>query len=80
MGFGDASVFSLKPLTIIIKDDVPFTEDSAKSLGFYASGFFCKVLEDATGNTYEMTSNEVFGSDYNYFRFVLEPTAKSQIV
>ena len=80
MGFGDASVFSLKPLTIIIKDDVPFTEDSAKSLGYYASGFFCKVLEDATNNTYEMVSNEVFGSDYNYFRFVLEPVAKSQII
>ena len=80
MGFGDASVFSLKPLTIIIKDDVPFTEDSAKSLGYYASGFFYKVLEDATNNTYEMVSNEVFGSDYNYFRFVLEPVAKSQII
>ena len=80
MGFGDASVFSLKPLTIIIKDDVPFTEDSAKALGYYASGFFCKVLEDATNNTYEMVSNEVFGSDYNYFRFVLEPVAKSQII
>ena len=80
MGFGDASVFSLKPLTIIIKDDVPFTEDSAKSLGYYASGFFSKVLEDATGRTYDMVSNEVFGSDYNYFRFVLEPVAKSTIV
>ena len=80
MGFGDASVFSLKPLTIIIKDDVPFTEDSAKSLGYYASGFFSKVLEDATGKTYDMVSNEVFGSDCNYFRFVLEPVSKSAVV
>lgn len=80
MGFGEASVYSLKPLTIIIKDEMPFTEDSAKSLGYYAAGFFCKVLEDATGKTYEMVSNEVFGSDFNYFRFVVEPVANSQIV
>ncbi len=73
MGFGDASVYSLKPLTIIIKDDLPCTEDFATSLGHYAAGFFCKVMEDATGNHYEMVSNEVFGSDFNYFRFVIEP-------
>ena len=76
MGLGDASVFSLKPLTIIIKDDMPFTEGSEKSLGKYASGFFCKVLEDATGKTYDVVSSEVFGSEFNYYRFVMEPSAK----
>jgi hypothetical protein len=30
-------------------------------------------MEDATGRPYEMVSSEVFGSDYNYVRFVLEP-------
>ncbi len=79
MGFGEASVFSLKPLTIIIKDYMSFTEDSATSLGYYAAGFFCKVIEDATGKPYAMVSSEVFGSDCNYFRFVVEPTA-SRIV
>ncbi len=76
MGFGEASVFSLKPLTIIIKDEMAFTEGSAKSLGCYAAGFFCKVLEDATGKPYDMVSSEVFGSEYNYFRFVVEPTVR----
>lgn len=73
MGLGEASVFSLTPLSIIIKDDVAFTEDSAKSLGNYAIGFFSKILEDATGKTYEIVSSEVFGSEYNYFKFTLEP-------
>ena len=77
MGFGEASVFSLKPLTFIIKDDMPFTEGSEQSLGKYASGFFCKILEDATGKPYDVVSSEVFGSEYNYFRFVVEPVSKS---
>lgn len=75
MGFGEASVFSLNPLTIIIKDHMSFTADSVMSLGYYAAGFFAKVLEDATHKQYELKSSEVFGSDSNYFRFVLEPTA-----
>ena len=73
MGFGEASVYSLNPLSIIVKDDLSFTEDSAKSLGHYATGFFCKILEDATGKTYNVVSSEVFGTECNYFRFTLEP-------
>lgn len=75
MGLGDASVFSLKPLTITIKEDFPLTSGTLTSLGFYAAGFFCRALEDATGKTYDMVSSEVFGTDSNYFRFVVEPTA-----
>ena len=73
MGFGEVSIYSAKPLTFIIKDSVPLTEGSAKCLAQYAAGFFSKVLEDAVGKPYEMISSEVFGSDYNYIRFVLEP-------
>ncbi len=76
MGFGEASVFSLKPLSIIIKDETSFTEDSARSLGYYAIGFFSKILEDATGKEYAVVFSEVFGSDCNYFRFTLEPAVK----
>ena len=76
MGFGDASVFSLKPLSITIKDDLSFSADAAKSLGNYAIGFFSKVLEDATGKTYSVTSSEVFGLDGNYFRFTIEPVSQ----
>lgn len=74
MGFGEASIYSLNPLSVIIKDEMSFTEDSAKSLGYYATGFFSKILEDATGKTYSVVSSEVFGSDCNYFRFTLEPS------
>ncbi|MDO5861423.1 MAG: winged helix-turn-helix domain-containing protein [Thermoplasmata archaeon] len=78
MGFGDASIYSLNPLSVIIKDDLSFTEDSAKSLGYYATGFFSKILEDATGKAYVVVSSEVFGTDCNYFRFTLEPVAPKQ--
>ncbi len=73
MGFGDASIFSLNPLSIIIKDDLPFTEDSAKSLGQYAIGFFSRILEDSSGKIYTVASSEVFGAECNYFRFTIEP-------
>lgn len=76
MAMGEASVFSLTPLTIIIKDGMPFTEGSEQALGKYAAGFFCKILEDATGKTYDIVSSEVFGSEFNYFRFVVEPVVK----
>ena len=73
MDMGEVSIYSLKPLTIIIKDNQPLTEGSAKCLIQYTGGFFCRVLEDATGKPYEIVSSEVFGTDYNYIRFVLEP-------
>lgn len=79
MGFGDASVYSLSPLSITIKDGMSFTADCAKSLGNYAIGFFSKVLEDATGKSYAMTSSEVFGMDGNFFRFTLEPVADRSV-
>ncbi len=73
MGMGEISVYSTKPLTIIIKDSTPLTEGSARCLIQYASGFFSRILEDATGKPYEMASSEVFGTDFNYIRFVMEP-------
>lgn len=77
MGLGDASVYSLSPLSITIKDELSFTEGSAKSVGNYAIGFFSKVLEDATGKCYAVASSEVFGTECNYFRFTLEPVQPS---
>lgn len=76
MGLGDASVFSLKPLTIIIKDTAPTTEGSMSILGYYAAGFFCRILEDATGKPYDMVSSEVFGTDHEYYKFTVEPTVR----
>ncbi len=73
IGMGEVSIFSSKPLTLIIKDNVPLTEGSARCLIQYASGFFSRIMEDFTGKPYSMVSSEVFGTDYNYVRFVLEP-------
>jgi len=73
MGFGEVSIYSVKPLTIIIKDSIPLTEGSARILIQYSAGFFSRILEDATGKPHDMVSSEVFGTDYNYIRFVLEP-------
>ena len=73
MGLGEVSIYSVKPLTIIIKDNQPLTEGSAKCLIQYAAGFFSRILEDSSGKQYDMISSEVFGTDYNYIRFVLEP-------
>ncbi len=73
MGMGEVSVYSTKPLTIIIKDSLPLTEGSAKCLIQYASGFFSRILEDFSGKPYNMVSSEVFGTDFNYIRFVMEP-------
>ena len=49
------------------------TKGSANCLIQYSAGFLSRVLEDATGRPYEMVSSEVFGTDFNYIRFVLEP-------
>jgi DNA-binding transcriptional ArsR family regulator len=76
MGVGEINVYALNPLTLVLKDDMALSEDSAKSFGGYAAGFLIKVLEDATGNSYEMTSGETFGEDRNYYKFVLEPSRR----
>ena len=73
MGLGEVSIFSSAPLTIIVKDSVPLTEGAAGILTQYCGGFFSKIMEDATGRAYDLVSGEVFGSDFNYVRFVLEP-------
>jgi DNA-binding transcriptional ArsR family regulator len=73
MGLGEVSVYSSRPLTIIVKDNLPLTEGSAKCLIQYCAGFISRVLEDATGRPYSLVSSEVFGTDFNYIRFVLEP-------
>ncbi|MBE6519628.1 MAG: winged helix-turn-helix transcriptional regulator [Thermoplasmata archaeon] len=73
MGIGEVHIYSLNPLTIILSDKMTMTEGSAKSFGGYASGFMMKVLEDATGNQYEIVSSEVYGSEFNNFKFVLQP-------
>ena len=73
MGIGEVNIYSLNPLTIILSDRMTMTEGSAKSFGGYASGFMMKVLEDATGIQYEVVSTEVYGSEFNNYKFVLQP-------
>ena len=79
IGIGEFSVFSLKPLTFIVKSGCPMTEASSKSLGSYMVGFMVKILKDSTGRNYVVTSSEVFGSQKEYFRFVMEPTDRRPV-
>ncbi len=73
LGMGEISIFSTKPLTLIMRDFIPLTEGAANILVKYTAGFFTRILEDATGKPYEMISSEVFGSDFNYIKFSMEP-------
>ncbi len=73
MGIGEVHIYSLNPLTIILTDQMSMTEGSAKSFGGYASGFMAKILEDATESPYEVVSTEVYGTEYNNYKFVLKP-------
>ncbi len=74
MGMGEINIYALNPLTVVLKDEMALTEDSARSFGGYAAGFLIKVLEDATGKSYDMVYGEAFGEHHNYFKFVLEPS------
>lgn len=76
VGMGDVSVFSMQPLTIVLKNEFAMTECAAKALGSYVVGFFSKVLAEAFDRNYCVTSSEVFGPECNYFRFTLEPTVR----
>ena len=78
-GIGELSVFALKPLTFIVKCRYPMTEASSKSLGSYMVGFLIRVLADATGRNYTVTSSEVFGAQKEYFRFVLDLTDRKPV-
>mgnify|MGYP003297116583 CR=1 FL=1 len=80
MGIGEVSIYSLTPLTVIFKDNMTLTEDSAKALGGYVAGFMMKILEDATDKSYRMVHSEVYGTGYNYFKFTLEPVNSSVTV
>lgn len=79
VGIGEVSVFSLKPLTFVVKSTCTMSEDSSRSLGSYMVGFLMKVLSDATGRNYIVTSSEVFGAEKEYFRFVMEPTDRKPV-
>lgn len=78
MGLGEVNIYSLNPLTVIFRDNMTLTEDSAKALGGYVAGFMMKVLEDATDKSYRMVHSEVYGTGYTYFKFTLEPVGSSR--
>lgn len=76
VGMGEINIFSMQPLTIVLKTDFVMTECAAMALGSYVVGFFCKVLSDAFDRNYGVTAKEVFGAECNYFRFTIEPTVR----
>lgn len=76
VGMGEISIFSMQPLTIVLKNEFAMTESALKALGSYVIGFISKILTDAFDKNYCVTSSEVFGPECNYFRFSIEPTAR----
>ncbi len=68
---GEVCIYTFMPLTIIIRhyDTVP---TSIESIASFNHGFFIGLLSGATKRTYVITKSEIFGTDNNYQKFVLE--------
>lgn len=68
---GEVCIYTFMPLTIIIRhyDTLPASIDSIAS---FNHGFFIGLLSGATKRTYVITKSEIFGTDNNYQKFVLE--------
>ena len=72
IGFGEVSIYTFLPLTIIIRDRFEMTRASAEVSGLFAQGFFLTSLKNITGKDYVMTDHEIFGAGNNYYKMVIE--------
>lgn len=72
-GLGEVCIYTFMPLTIIVRDDYDF-EYMTDSVAKFSHGVFERVLSKATGETYAVTSAEIFGTGNNYYKFILEPS------
>jgi hypothetical protein len=72
IGFGEVSIYTFLPLTIIVKDKFEMTRASAEVSGLFAQGFFLTSLKNITGKDYVMTDHEIFGAGNNYYKMVIE--------
>ena len=73
---GELSVYSLVPLTLIIKDDYDCSDipDVARTLCILNEGILEAIFDAKTGVPLGVTQMECFGTKYNFCKFVFEPT------
>ncbi|MBR2254496.1 MAG: winged helix-turn-helix transcriptional regulator [Candidatus Methanomethylophilaceae archaeon] len=69
---GELDVFSVEPLVFTIHSELYTNDDILKVVSGYTIGFLSKVLEDFTGDTFEVASTEIYGAGPRYLRFTLE--------
>ncbi len=69
---GKVTIYSFNPLTIIVDTEFKLSKGAAEAMGRYSVGYFRKSLELVYGMPFELSSSEVFGTENNYFRFVLD--------
>lgn len=69
---GEVCIYTFMPLTIIIRstDSYPCT---ITAVAAYHHGLFSELLSRVTGRKYVVTKSEIFGTDNNYHKFVIEP-------
>ena len=73
---GEVNVYSLMPLTLIIKDDYDASDipDVGKTLCILNEGIMEAIFDTKTGVPLRVTHSECFGTKSNFCKFVLEPT------
>jgi predicted hydrocarbon binding protein len=72
---GDVNVYSLVPLTLIVKDDYDMSDapDVGKTLCILNEGIIEAIFDSRTGVPLRVTQSECFGTKSNFCKFVLEP-------
>ena len=72
---GELNVYSLVPLTLIVKDDYDMSDvpDVGKTLCILNEGMLEAIFDSRTGVPLRVTQSECFGIKSNYCKFVLEP-------
>ncbi len=72
---GEVVVYSLVPLTLIIKDEYDMSDipDVGKTLCLLNEGIVEAIFDQKTGVPLRVTNSECFGTAHNFCKFVLEP-------
>jgi predicted hydrocarbon binding protein/DNA-binding HxlR family transcriptional regulator len=72
---GEVCVYSLLPLTLIIKDEYDCSDipDVGRTLCLLNEGVVESIFDQKTGVPLRVTQSECFGTGHNFCKFVLEP-------
>ena len=69
---GEVCIYTFLPLTIIIKDNAKSPGFVVPSNSYFCQGLFRAVLSKLMGKKYEVTRSETFGTENDYYKFVIE--------